>query len=74
MFMVLRRVHIKFLCNSKFDFTANSLVTNTVVIVKVLCIYLLSHVLSFSVIYCLHMAELPRHGGATCFYVPDKNG
>ena len=29
---------IKFLYNSKFDFTANSLVTNTVVIVRVLCI------------------------------------
>ena len=29
--------HIKFLYNSKFDFTAKSLVTNTVVIMRVLC-------------------------------------
>ena len=33
-----RWVHIKFLYNSKFDFTAKSLVTNTVVITRVLCI------------------------------------
>ena len=32
------RVHIKFLYNSKFDFTAKSLVTNIVVIASVLCI------------------------------------
>ena len=31
---------IKFLYNSKFDFTAKSLVTNTVVIARVLCIIL----------------------------------
>ena len=35
-----RRADIKFLYNSKFDFTAKSLVTNTVVITRVLCIYL----------------------------------
>ena len=35
-----RRVHIKFLYNSKFDFTAKSLVTNTVVITRVLCIHI----------------------------------
>ena len=33
-----RRIHIKFLYNSKFDLTAKSLVTNTVVITRVLCI------------------------------------
>ena len=32
-----RRVHIKFLHNSKFDLTAKSLVTNSVVITRVLC-------------------------------------
>ena len=32
-----RQVHIKFLYNSKFDFTAKSLVTNAVVIKRVLC-------------------------------------
>ena len=32
----LRRVHIKFLYNCKFDFTAKFLVTNTVVITRVL--------------------------------------
>ena len=32
-----RRVHIKFLYNSKFDFKAKPLVTNTVVITRVLC-------------------------------------
>ena len=36
------QVHIKFLYNSKFDFTAKSLVTNTVVIARVLCIKLLN--------------------------------
>ena len=33
-----RRVHIKFLYNSRFDLTAKSLVTNSVVITRVLCI------------------------------------
>ena len=32
-----RRVHIKFLYNSKFDLTAKFLVTNSVVIMRVLC-------------------------------------
>ena len=32
-----RQVHIKFLYNSKFDFTAKSLETNTVVITRFLC-------------------------------------
>ena len=32
---------LKFLYNSKFDFTAKSLVTNTVVIARVLCMYIL---------------------------------
>ena len=32
-----RQVHIKFLNNSKFDLTAKSLVTNSVVITRVLC-------------------------------------
>ena len=32
-----RRVHIKFLYNSKFDFTAKSLVTKTVIITRVVC-------------------------------------
>ena len=39
-----RRVHIKFLYNSKFDLTAKSLVTNTVVITRVLCILTGSHI------------------------------
>ena len=30
-------VHIKFLYNSKFDLTAKSLITNSVVITRVLC-------------------------------------
>ena len=34
------RVHFKFLYNNKFDFTAKSLVTNTVVIPRVLCMKL----------------------------------
>ena len=34
---MLRRVPIKFLYNSKFDFTAKPLVTNTVFITRVLC-------------------------------------
>ena len=33
-----RQVHIKVLYSSKFDLTAKSLVTNTVVITRVLCI------------------------------------
>ena len=33
-----RRVHIKFLYSSKFDLTAKSLVTNSVIIMRVLCI------------------------------------
>ena len=33
-YLCFRRVHIKFLYNSKFDFTAKSLVTNTVVITR----------------------------------------
>ena len=32
-----RRVHLKILYNSKFDLTAKSLVTNSVVITRVLC-------------------------------------
>ena len=32
-----RRVHIEFLYNSQFDLTAKSLVTNTVVITRILC-------------------------------------
>ena len=32
-----KEVHIKFLYNSKFDFTAKSLVTNSVGIMRVLC-------------------------------------
>ena len=35
-----RQVHIKFLYNSKFDLTARSLVTNSVVITRVFCICL----------------------------------
>ena len=35
-----RRVHIKFLYNIKFDFTAKSLLINTVAITRVLCIIL----------------------------------
>ena len=37
-----RRVHIKFLFNSKFDFTAKLLVTNSVVITRVLSIFILT--------------------------------
>ena len=37
-YLRFRRVHIKFLYNSKFDLTAKSLVTNSVVITRVLCI------------------------------------
>ena len=36
----VRGVNIKFLYNSKFDFTAKSLVTNAVVIMRVLCIHI----------------------------------
>ena len=36
--LVLKIGPIKFLYNSKFDFTANSLVTSIVVITRVLCI------------------------------------
>ena len=39
-----RGVHIKILYNSKFDLTAKSLVTNTVVIRRVLCNCLLSSI------------------------------
>ena len=42
-----RRVHIKFLYNSKFDLTAKSLLINTVVITRVLCIFLKSTVCSY---------------------------
>ena len=35
-----RWVHIKLFYNSKFDFTAKSLVTNSVVITRVLCIWI----------------------------------
>ena len=39
--MLYRRVHIKFLYNSKFWFTAKPLVIKTVVITRVLCTVLL---------------------------------
>ena len=39
LYSCFRRVHIKFLYNSKFDLTAKSLVTNSVVITRVLCNY-----------------------------------
>ena len=53
-----RRVHIKFFYNSKFDFTANSLITNTVVITRVLCIVLAAfmHKLDFISETELHFA------------------
>ena len=38
-----RQVHIKFLYNSKFDLTANSLVTSSVVITRALCITILDN-------------------------------
>ena len=37
-FSCFTRVHIKFLYNSKFDFTAKTLVTNAAVNTRVLCI------------------------------------
>ena len=46
-----RQVNIKFLYNSKFDFTAKSLVTNTVVIRRVLCINCLY-------LICAHFKEI----------------
>ena len=38
---------IKFLYNSKFDLTAKSLVTNTVVITRVLCITIICNISCF---------------------------
>ena len=38
-YLCFGRVHFKFLYNSKFDYTAKSLATNTVVITRFLCTY-----------------------------------
>ena len=66
-----RRVHIKFLYNSKFHLTARSLVTNSVVIARVLCITIVSRIIE-SMLIALKIDFFLSRNRRTCLMRPRK--
>ena len=67
-------VHVKFLYNSKFDLTAKSLVTNSVVITRVLCntaMSTLPKAMKFDAVNCQEFCQLTDYNWFKTLLQPD---